>query len=52
MTLKIIWPNLILGGASPKMSVTDGSPALVSLFFFFAFLGPHMWHMEIPRLGV
>ena len=21
------------------------------LFFFF-FLGPHMWHMEVPRLGV
>ena len=20
--------------------------------FFFAFLGPHMWHMEVPRLGV
>ena len=21
-------------------------------FFFFAFLGPHLQHMEIPRLGV
>ena len=21
-------------------------------FFFFDFLGPHMWHMEVPRLGV
>ena len=21
-------------------------------FFFFGFLGPHPWHMEIPRLGV
>ena len=20
--------------------------------FFFGFLGPHLWHMEIPRLGV
>jgi len=20
-------------------------------FFFFAFLGPHPWHMEVPRLG-
>ena len=19
---------------------------------FFAFLGPHLWHMEVPRLGV
>ena len=22
------------------------------LFFFFGFLGPHAWHMEVPRLGV
>jgi len=21
-------------------------------FFFFVFLGPHSWHMEVPRLGV
>ena len=20
-------------------------------FFFFCFLGPHLWHMEVPRLG-
>ena len=20
--------------------------------FFFCFLGPHPWHMEVPRLGV
>ena len=23
-----------------------------SHFFFFVFLGPHLWHMEVPRLGV
>ena len=23
-----------------------------SLFFFFGFLGPHPWHVEVPRLGV
>ena len=23
-----------------------------TLFFFFNFLGLHLWHMEIPRLGV
>ena len=22
------------------------------LFFFFFFLGPHLWHMEVPRVGV
>ena len=21
-------------------------------FFFFFFLGPHLWHMEAPRLGI
>ena len=21
-------------------------------FFFFVFLGPLLWHMEVPRLGV
>ena len=20
--------------------------------FYFSFLGPHLWHMEVPRLGV
>ena len=25
---------------------------LFILFYFFGFLGPHPWHMEIPRLGV
>ena len=23
-----------------------------SFFFFFCFLGPHSWHVEVPRLGV
>ena len=21
-------------------------------YYFFVFLGPHPWHMEVPRLGV
>ena len=24
----------------------------MNLFFFFCFLGLHLWHMEVPRLGV
>ena len=24
----------------------------ILFFFFFALLGPHPWHMEVPRLGV
>ena len=31
----------------------EGTPWLVSLYFIFlSFLGLHLWHMEIPRLGV
>ena len=25
---------------------------VIHIFFFFCFLGPHLWHMEVPRLGV
>ena len=25
---------------------------LVKKFFFLFFLGPHLWHMEVTRLGV
>ena len=25
---------------------------LIVLVFFFFFLGPHLWHMDVPRLGV
>ena len=24
----------------------------IFIFYFFVFLGPHPWHMEIPRLGI
>ena len=27
-------------------------PSLQNIFFFLAFLGSHLWHMEVPRLGV
>ena len=26
--------------------------SLQTSFFFFFFLGPHLWYMEVPRLGV
>ena len=29
-----------------------GSAFCFLLFFFFVFLGLHLWHMESPRLGV
>ena len=25
---------------------------LLLLLFFFGFLEPHLWHMEVPKLGV
>ena len=31
---------------------TDFPYFLFFFFFFFIFLGPHPWHMEVPRLGV
>ena len=33
-------------------STTYFSIFLLFFFFFFFFLGPHLWHMEVPRLGV
>ena len=31
---------------------TSFSVSPISFFFFFFFLGLHLWHMEVPRLGV
>ena len=27
-------------------------PWYILFLFFLSFLGPHQWHMEVPRLGV
>ena len=27
-------------------------PSFLFLFFFLVFLGPHLWHIEVPRQGV
>ena len=34
-----------------SLNICPGVGLLDHIFFFF-FLGPHLWHMEIPRLGV
>ena len=30
---------------------TQKNQSVVASRFFFVFLGPHPWHMEVPRLG-
>ena len=38
-----------------KISKNKNVPKLkknLKFFFLFFFLGPHLWHMEVPRLGV
>ena len=36
-----------------EMDYDDGVPNIMRVFIYlFCFLGPHLWHMEIPRLGV
>ena len=32
--------------------VSEDSGTAEALFYFFVFLGPYLWHMEAPRLGV
>jgi len=41
----------VCGCYSPSTSPGTGNIYL-SLFFFFFFLGPHLWHMEVLRLGI
>ena len=31
---------------------TESYPHFLFVCFLFCFLGPHLWHMEVPRLGV
>ena len=35
-----------------QFSITSLFNTLFSFFFFFLYLRPHPWHMEVPRLGV
>ena len=38
--------------SSAGFSASSQSLPVPAFFFFFCFLGPHLWHMEFPRLGV
>ena len=37
-----------VGGLGPEL---PGGPRILFVFSFFSFLGPHLRHMEVPRLG-
>ena len=38
--------------ATTSLFSESGCFLLLLLFVFLAFLGPHLWHMDVPRLGV
>ena len=46
------------GSEHPQQTSTLAGMGMAGLlkkgqsFFPFCFLGPHLWHMEVPRLGV
>ena len=51
------WPGELLytmGTAKQTKESTRKQQGRISFFFFFfgLFLGPHPWHMEVPRLVV
>ena len=35
-----------------KNDLVEASVLFYFYYFNFVFLGPHLWHMEVPRLGV
>ena len=49
--------NQDLNEESPFPNASSAKVEKPALFcfiylFIFVFLGPHLWHMEVPRLGV
>ena len=46
--IQIFWDCL----ACVKNCTLDWIYAVLFISFYFCFLGPLLWHMEVPRLGV
>ena len=48
------WSNLLeFNSPSSKLHSRLVSQSVIYLFvYLFSFLGPYLWHMEVPRLGV
>ena len=42
-----MWPNDAIATMGMCMNTV-----VTRHFFFFVYLGPQLWHMEVPRLGV
>ena len=47
-------PNLVLIGQAEAVHLIHPIHLTFCLFIylFIVFLGPHLWHMEVPKLGV
>ena len=48
----IVWPVVLSVTPSVCFSHTAWEVCIIISPTFFLFLGPHPWHMEVPRLGV
>lgn len=42
----------VVGWVSVRERLALWGGGWVFWFCFFVFLGPHLWHMELPRLGM
>ena len=42
----------LLASTVSQVKVTKMSKWVFLFFLFFFLLGPHLWYMEVPRLGV
>ena len=49
LTILSLWTSPILDST---FGATIAALKLSQLFLFFVFLGPHLQHMEVPKLGV
>ena len=52
MVVPIYIPTNNVGGFPFLHTLSSTKRGFFGLFLFFCFLGLHLWHMEIPRLGV
>ena len=52
-----MWDQILQGAQASALNYhtyvsRGGVQGSAFFFFFFSFLRPHLWHMEVPRLGV